>query len=95
MRSGLVCISTESPITRMPPYSDPVQQIFQGRFPQPSRRRGAVKISVNQLRMKFFCWLSRIAVSSKASRCYECRTHLGQLKTKIVTIRAFRLLLTV
>jgi hypothetical protein len=40
-------------VNPMPPYSDPVRQIFQGKFPQPSRRRGAVKISVNQLRMKF------------------------------------------
>jgi hypothetical protein len=38
-------------------------------------RRGAaaaVKISVNQLRMKFSAGCVEFAASSKASRCYEC-----------------------
>jgi hypothetical protein len=42
------------------------------RFPQQSRRRAAVKISVNRLRMKVSAGASRIRASSKASRCYEC-----------------------
>jgi hypothetical protein len=37
----------------MPPYSDPERQMLKESFPQQSRRRAAVKISVTQLRMNF------------------------------------------
>src|SRR5450759_534304 len=37
----------------MPSYSDPERQDLRERFPQQSPRRAAVKISVNELRMKF------------------------------------------
>ena len=40
-------------VNPMPPYSDAEPEILQERFPQQSRRRAAVKISVPQLRMKF------------------------------------------
>jgi hypothetical protein len=56
----------------MPPYSDGERQILEERFPQQSRCRAVVKISVNQLRMKFSAGSVEFVVSSKASRCYEC-----------------------
>jgi len=56
----------------MPPYSDPQRQNMWERFPQQSRRRAAVKISVHGLRMKVSAGCVEFAVSSKAPRCYEC-----------------------
>src|SRR5262249_43237774 len=54
MRSGPVCLWAPShPLHVMPPYSAPERQMLEARFPQQSRRRAAVKISVTQLRMKF------------------------------------------
>jgi len=42
------------------------------RFPQQSRCRVAVKISVCGLRMKVSAGCVEFAASSKAPRCYEC-----------------------
>jgi hypothetical protein len=56
----------------MPPYSDPERQNLRERFPQQSRRRALVKISVHGLRMKISAGCIECAASSKASRCYEC-----------------------
>jgi hypothetical protein len=61
--------------TKSLPYSHPEFEILKKRFPQSPPRRAAVKISVDELRMKFFSWLPNND-SQQASRCYEypCQT---------------------
>ena len=76
MRSlGTVCLLHSAPslgVNPMPPYSDLERQNLRERFPQQSRRRPAVKISVCGLRMKVSAGCIELAASSKAPRCYEC-----------------------